>query len=492
MQREVVDMCIRWNRRTCEPFVLTFNTDRGLRSIPAFPVDRRLYQQYDLTFTAAKVYRRELRRLLASLKPATPYTQDELEKERALWEKKLREDWQRKEDRRLRAAEEGEPEGEIAIAAEGEGEGGIAEAPAEAPPMAEQALAMAQKALLVKHAKDAMIYAEYPTSLDVLLPGPELEAPRIGQIWLAQVNYWITRDIIEAIRKTNEASARFLRKGQKLNLLNAAVKELVNIDINERYLRSEPETTARRRGRRTSRHKKKQEEVPDVLTQRGPCAQYDVVHYSFTVVMPMRFINLLERNLMRRNYHTILAVHAEQAPRLTAQRYYGTDPVMTVKLQGELLLLTAWTRGTQCDWRLTERDVLDWRAFTGKLARQARWAEPSPGKHIWSLLSTKLAQRVTGGTPSKTTRRRIIEEINDLLASEEFYDKASWRQVQLGHWEKALLAKLMNGRIEKAELPHLNRSLLDAAFAGEIAPCRYLPATMPPEAVKEARKSLRR
>ena len=336
-QQAVVDMCIEWNRRNYQPFVLRFNAEDGPREIPAFPADRRLYRHYDLTFNAAQVYRKELAGLLVSLSPVVPPTKEQIDEEKDLWEKKLHDEWRERKNKRLKAAK----------AAEG-GEESIAETrkplvggvdTAEPAPTDQQALEMAEKALLVKHAKKAMIYAP-SQALDWVLPGPELVAPPITQIWQAQLNYWITKDIIAAIRATNAVSARPAKAGNETpSVLNSAVKELVKIEIDENYVAG-PEAT----GGTTGGARRGVGAAVNSFTQRASCQQYDVLRYSFTVVISTRFLNALERNLMKRNYHTILGVHIQQLPQSPSDRYYGTDPVMAVTIQGELLVLTAWER----------------------------------------------------------------------------------------------------------------------------------------------------
>jgi hypothetical protein len=93
------------------------------------------------------------------------------------------------------------------------------------------------------------------------------------------------------------------------------------------------------------------------LTGRVCNQQYDVVHYNFTVVMPVRHLQQLERNLMSLNYHTVLNVQMHSAPVMIDSLYYfGNDPVMRITISGELLLLTSWERGT---WD-AEKD--DWSA----------------------------------------------------------------------------------------------------------------------------------
>jgi hypothetical protein len=81
------------------------------------------------------------------------------------------------------------------------------------------------------------------------------------------------------------------------------------------------------------------------LTQHYTCPQFDVVRYSFTVVMPVRYLLDLEQNLLKRNYHTVLRVDIQDVPDDPESKYfYGSAPVKLVTIQGELLLLTDWER----------------------------------------------------------------------------------------------------------------------------------------------------
>jgi len=89
-------------------------------------------------------------------------------------------------------------------------------------------------------------------------------------------------------------------------------------------------------------------QAPAALGNFFSTPDYDVVRYSFTVVMPSRYIELLMKNLQARNYHNILSIDmAELANDPNSMYYFGTDPVMTVTFNGQLLLLTAWERGTK-------------------------------------------------------------------------------------------------------------------------------------------------
>ncbi len=486
-QQAVVNASIAWNRRNYQPLVLKFKAEDGDRQVPAFPVDQQLYGRYDLTRNAAESYHVELDKLLSTLEPVVAATQKQLEEEKSLWEKKLQDEWRERAPAKTETPEA--PRDAFAIDELAPVEGAARRvAPTEA-----QALTMAKKALLVKQAQKGMIYASKEV-LDIVVPRRVLKAPPIKEIWQAQLNYWVTKDIIAAIRATNEQSARMAEaRKEKPSVLNSAVKELLKIDVNEKYVAGArargPKGGAKPKAKPKPKKKVragKTAGTANTLTQRASCEQYGVLHYTFRVNMPLRFLNALEKNLMSRNYHTIMGVQITQLPETPSERYYGTDPAMTVTIQGELLLLTAWERGTEHDCKISDRDLVvngkdRWWLFAAKLSRQAGQNKPSPGKHIWSLLNTGLKQGITRKRVTSDTKQKLIREINKLLASKELYDKASWKDVKLSLWEQAMLVRLNKGMLQSADIPRLNRALLRAAFPKEIAPSPYLPALIPAE-----------
>ncbi|MHC4294475.1 MAG: hypothetical protein ACYSTL_02700 [Planctomycetota bacterium] len=201
------------------------------------------------------------------------------------------------------------------------------------------------------------------------------------KLWEAQLNIWVTRDIVEAIGQTNnQVLQKFEDKDR--NVLNSPVKRLISIDVTDDYYTGggtgggtqtgsgqfgmgspmgrgsrdmfEMGPMGGMDGRPTPAQDK---DAPSTLTERSCSKLYDVIHYRFVVVMSTRDLSLLQQNLLRLNNHTILKVEIEQIG-LSAGRsgrfaladeslyYYGTDPVVQVKLDGELLLLTSWERGT--------------------------------------------------------------------------------------------------------------------------------------------------
>jgi len=63
------------------------------------------------------------------------------------------------------------------------------------------------------------------------------------------------------------------------------------------------------------------------------------------VTMETAYLPVLMRNLMMRGDHTIMDVSVEHLPiGPDGMRYYGPDPVANVRLVGEVLFRSDWTR----------------------------------------------------------------------------------------------------------------------------------------------------
>ena len=179
-------------------------------------------------------------------------------------------------------------------------------------------------------AEQGLIYIE-PSALDRVFTA-ETSASE-DKLWEAQVNLWLTDEIIRAIIATNrqwiaERQAQGAA-GRQPTVLDSAVKRLESIKISASFT---PFST----GQRTRL----------LLGQRETCPQYAVVPYKFVVVMPTRHIRRLTSALETQNYHTVtninLSPEVQQAA--TGGYYYGIEPVMRVQVDGEMLLLADWIR----------------------------------------------------------------------------------------------------------------------------------------------------
>ena len=172
-----------------------------------------------------------------------------------------------------------------------------------------------------------------PEELDVVFPKEvwkSADAPA-GKLWEAQLNLWITQDILTAIDMTNQQSLRTAGSVRKATVPNAAVKRLDGINITEQYLMQ-----------RDGANEGDQEAD---LTQRVTTSEYEIVEYELQVVMKTSYLPTMMRNLMMRGDHTVTNVTIRKLPVEPAgMQYYGTDPVATVLVTGDVLFRSSWTR----------------------------------------------------------------------------------------------------------------------------------------------------
>ena len=161
-------------------------------------------------------------------------------------------------------------------------------------------------------------------------------------LWLAQVGLWVQRDIVDAIIKTNEQVQQTASGGQK-GVAASAVKRLMSIDIRGYVLSATGSGEAAALQYLEIGGKKNSKPAPR-LTGRSCNELYDVIHYDFTVVIPMQHLLRLQKNLMAQNYHTVLKIDVAKSAQ-SSVHFYGTDSVMRVTIAGEMLMLTDWTRG---------------------------------------------------------------------------------------------------------------------------------------------------
>lgn len=234
---------------------------------------------------------------------------------------------------------------------------------------------IARDEFILDRALKGKIYANKDESMHMVLLSRQIRYS-FQELWFAQVSLWVMRDIVEAIKVTNEGASS---PGQGVPV--SAVKRLVGSDVLGYVVGQSGAAGAGVSGRPSVRDAASDAAPASVdlqyftggarvagarapkLTGRGCSQLYDVVHYRFAVVMPIKNLPRLCRNLMEQNYHTVIDVHisaTDSEVQTIGGRtetmggrgrggersyYYGTDSVVQVTITGELLLLTDWTRG---------------------------------------------------------------------------------------------------------------------------------------------------
>jgi len=423
--KQVGDENARWNRVRYKVMTRTVTEKGKPIVVPLFPINEEIFRPHALRYQFQLEYQKLMDDLLATLGPTAPPTDQEIAQAARDWDTQLKQNRERKrmiESRETRDAAAGgpmpslgergmaPPMGSVPVAPGGPaaGPGGRrvgGGAGAVVPPSSGDRLPAASdidpEALDVfgedfdfrritlavptsirgltnsrlanylgymaarkKNAGNGNIYASREC-LDAIFPWgmTPSASPPDTYLWSAQVNLWVTQDILESIAKTNKAAIQSLPKTVPPSVLNLPIKRLAQVDIAEQSgaplaapgAAGTPRTPApmpmmlpgmMMEGSGQRPGAPAGPVVADSLTQRVPTKDYDLIRYQFTVVMAMEYLKLLEVNLLSLNYHTITEIAVTEVQPADTH-YYGIQPVMEVKIKGELVLLTNWLRGTR-------------------------------------------------------------------------------------------------------------------------------------------------
>jgi len=350
----VVREATRWNKRYYS--VLQLKLGDGPKSMPAFPYDAAAYQTHGLTLKFTNTYRKSLYRSLGSLDITSWPVDTEISELSAKLEKEIlarrRASIKRvkyEQDRNPAPAapaggaddaEPKEPKKPEGVTADDWYLSRLSEpdvsAKARKDATEELMLAKARAGSLfvspdtLKMVKDPKLPEsnEGPEELDVIFPreiwqSSDAPAPKL---WAAQLNLWITRDILAVIDATNDKSLQ--SHGTDRTVPNAAIKYLRKIAIEETYLMQAGEANTN-----------------SALTQRATCGDYEIIEYNFAIVMNTEYLPVLMQKLAARGDHTVTKVTIEHLPSSAdGSRYYGTLPVASVTIGGEVMFRSNWTR----------------------------------------------------------------------------------------------------------------------------------------------------
>ena len=387
--------------------VLMLTLEAGGRKIPAFPIDKQLYENYPLQYQCASRYLARREELLASLNPAAPPTPSEITEATTGLAGDDGLEGQDRPPTPLRTYPPGGPTGPSSPYGRPDGRMFGPEripfrrtvGPTELTAPGEKSEArLALGRLIIQKAGAGDIYAD-EGSLYKALYSADQKYP-FGELWRAQVSLWVLEDITAAIRETNrlgraadwdDAKKRAKAKGSEetakpilAGVPGAAVKRLLSTNVHGYVIKaggSDGLSAVTADGMPFDRGVGAagaagpgglsylggtSQVTPPALTRRGCGKLYDVVHYDFTVIIPARHLHLLYEQLMLRNFHTIIDDHVVQLGVIGRQTgpgrglnvgggaavaaneahyYYGPEPVVQVTVTGELLLLTEWHRG---------------------------------------------------------------------------------------------------------------------------------------------------
>ncbi|HIE97576.1 MAG: ABC transporter permease subunit [Fuerstiella sp.] len=143
-----------------------------------------------------------------------------------------------------------------------------------------------------------------------------------------------------------------------------------------------------------------------------------------------------------------------------------------------LLLLAPFGLGTDKSTELRRSELRQPERLLTKLVNGAD-EKKTPQAHLWTLLNDAQQEKVKnllnpkpdeqprrrGGSGGSRLTRQVVDQINELLQHEDFYDAESWQDIQLADEANELLQQSGLG---ESDLQRRNLLLLAAAFTREI------------------------
>ena len=336
--------------------------------VPAFPIDVNEYQKWGLAFIFVERHRAATRAALRRLDATRPPTDRDIEIQTD------REKGRMLEDASTRpAADANAPLGETPAVA-----GTVAGADDA------EAKRRATDLMIHRRATQGRIYVDNAVQQEITFPvGAGETEPNEIALWTKQYKLWIAEDVVAAVKATNDAVLNGLPREDQ-NVLNAAVKRWTDLRVADDYFVRE--TTERAAGQPTYSPYRTgvptpggmetefgpgrpgmpgrpempgrpgmpgqqpgagtERQTDTSVTQHYTRPESDVIHYSFSVVMPNRYLLLLINTLQAGRLHAVMEVSFGPLPNGETDKlyYYGNDPVLLVTLSCEAQLLTSWSR----------------------------------------------------------------------------------------------------------------------------------------------------
>ena len=168
-----------------------------------------------------------------------------------------------------------------------------------------------------------------------------LEPPLLEDIWWSQIQYWIQKDVVDAIVAVNEEAAAAAKARDEDRWVGIMpVKEVISIRLSEGYIDDDESEYSG--------------PSPDGYTEALPCAtrttvftesmsgpSYDVIQFTVKLIMDQRDILRLVDRISKNKPHALLRVayKAVKANRRMRGKIYGSDPTVNIVLDFETIML---------------------------------------------------------------------------------------------------------------------------------------------------------
>lgn len=364
----------------------------GSKPRPALPYDAKIWESKELAATYVTDYRKTMSEVLAKLNPTAPPTEADINLEIKRQLEIL------ENEARITGKEANAAKGGLAAGGPGvpggmyPGAGRMPGSSAASKDIATQAQEYGLNNQVLRKSQSGYIYADEASMFPMFIRGRIYSFADLPpeDVWLAQKSVWVQTDIVNAISETIKEvfDARKLPDEER-NVLNSPIKHLVSINIEK----SKAATSSTGQGMMggpmgpggygggyggsSYGGSSNEVEKAESLTQYNANPLFDVANYTVTLIMPTRYLPLLEQKLLKQNYHVILSeeiapVDASALSSPTGRGgmgggqfgmipmggrssggkttvgdlyNYGTEPVSRVTISAQLLLMTSFSRG---------------------------------------------------------------------------------------------------------------------------------------------------
>lgn len=165
-------------------------------------------------------------------------------------------------------------------------------------------------------------------------------APDPFDVWMAQVHYWIQKDIVDAIVAVNELAAREAKEAGKPAWVGTmAVKDLISIRLSEYVPPDRGLVQLSPPGGYTAALPPGSGET--VFTGSYSTPEYEIMQFTIKAVMDQRDIPLLIEKISNNRFHTLVRTAYEAVPpnRELKGKIYGSEPAVNVVLDFETVML---------------------------------------------------------------------------------------------------------------------------------------------------------
>lgn len=279
------------------------------------------------------VYGEAMRKLMESLRAGGPATVGDIETMRSKIEN---EEFRR---RRLQGEEATPDSGPFFTLA-----GVLTAAGARRDPNARAHIAAAQRIYLYAIGFEGGIPGETEPSLmfeHTLEDISTVDAPELEEIWQAQVNYWIQKDVVEAIVAINaQAAAEAKKRNEDRWVGIMPVKDFISLRMSDGYVEPSEDDYA---GASPGGYKPALPAASPntVFTHSASTDFYDVMQFTLKLVMDQRDVPRLIERLCANSFHTPLrfAYEAVMPNRAMKGKVYGAEPSVNVVMDFEIVML---------------------------------------------------------------------------------------------------------------------------------------------------------